>query len=233
MTRMSIDAVATTYSLLDLWAALQEYTIRFHNRTIVYGLGGWRSSNSYDIPFQALHVWDCIRMQSKCFHKPHKVLPVHTVNAMPKSDGDWQFGRFDSVLVNKDPNKIWPQSGLEGMSFNLNIKSSYIFCTLRSFVSLIILLSLHKDFQDMVISSLHLLMVIQLGLRGMTRYEVNLQIFHPDVSLLYAPDPRVQPSLLCLTSIHIHVRPLHCGSCHQSLGSQCAWFENSLWYTLK
>ena len=132
MTRTSIDVVATTYSLLDLQAALQEYTIQFHNRTIVYGLGGRRSSNSYDIPFQALHVWDHIRMQSKCFHKPHKVLPAHTVNAMPKSDDDWQFGRFHSVLVNKGPNKIWPQLGLDGMSFNLNIKSSYIFCTLRS-----------------------------------------------------------------------------------------------------
>jgi len=52
-------------------------------------------------------------MQSKSYHNERVVLPAQTVNALP-SEGDWEFGRFDTVLVNTDPEKIWPKSGLDG-----------------------------------------------------------------------------------------------------------------------
>ena len=52
-------------------------------------------------------------MQSKSYHNEQLVLPAQTVNAIPSRD-DWEFGRFDTVLVNTDPEKIWPKSGLDG-----------------------------------------------------------------------------------------------------------------------
>jgi hypothetical protein len=52
-------------------------------------------------------------MQSKSFHSKQVVLPAQTVNALP-SNGNWEFRRCDTVLVNTDPEKVWPRSGLDG-----------------------------------------------------------------------------------------------------------------------
>ena len=52
-------------------------------------------------------------MQSKSYHNEQVVLPAQTVNVLP-SGSDWEFGRFDTVLVNTDPEKIWAKSGLDG-----------------------------------------------------------------------------------------------------------------------
>ncbi|KAJ7651861.1 hypothetical protein B0H17DRAFT_1147535, partial [Mycena rosella] len=41
------------------------------------------------------------------------VLEAHTVNASPP-DATWKFGRGDGVIVNTDPDYIWPRSGLQG-----------------------------------------------------------------------------------------------------------------------
>lgn len=116
MTRVSIGAVAAAYDLSDLSAALKEYVTRFRNGGGIYDLGGRRSSNNPDIPFTALHVWDHIHMQSKAFHKPHRVLSAQTLHAVPKSKGDWQYGRFDFALINREPGKVWPHSGIHGMT---------------------------------------------------------------------------------------------------------------------
>ena len=116
MTRASIGAVAAAYDLTDLSAALKEYVTRFRNGRGIYDLGGRRSSNNLGIPFTALHVWDHIHMQSKTFHKPHRVLSAQTLHAVPKTKGDWQYGRFDFVLINRETDKVWPYSGIHGMT---------------------------------------------------------------------------------------------------------------------
>ena len=114
ITRASIRAVAAAYDLADLSAALKEYVTRFQNGGGIYDLGGRRSSNNPDIPFTALHIWDHIHMQSKTFHKPHRVLPAQTLHAVPKTKGDWQYGRFDFALINRESDKVWPHSGIHG-----------------------------------------------------------------------------------------------------------------------
>ena len=53
-------------------------------------------------------------MQSKTFHKPHRVLPAQTLHAVPKTKGDWQYGHFDFALINQESDKVWPHSGIHG-----------------------------------------------------------------------------------------------------------------------
>ena len=83
---------------------------------LVRKLWNWRRFlMNCQLPFENLHIWHRLRMQSKSYHNQQVVLPAQTVNALP-SQGDWKFGRFDTVLVNTDPKKIWPGSGLDGAS---------------------------------------------------------------------------------------------------------------------
>ena len=54
-------------------------------------------------------------------HRPHNILFGNTVDAALQS-GDWEYCHFDTVLINKDPSKVWPQSGLNGMYMDGNIE---------------------------------------------------------------------------------------------------------------
>lgn len=120
MARVSVDTTVTTHDLSYLLPALKKYVSRAQKGINIYSVGGRRTSGNYTLSFTALHLWDHTYIQSKAFHKPHSILPACTIHAIPKSGPDWQFDCYDSVLVNKNSSKVWPQSGLDGMSKFLN-----------------------------------------------------------------------------------------------------------------
>jgi hypothetical protein len=101
------------YNLPDLQPALSEYLSRM---TIghIDAIGGRRvARDNSPLPFSELEIWTKVHIQSKSYHYPHDVLPPQTVNAAPLSH-EWPLGHYDSVIVNVDPVKEWPFSGLEG-----------------------------------------------------------------------------------------------------------------------
>jgi len=59
------------------------------------------------LPFENLHVWHRVRCN------PNRTTTSGWSSCpdgqCPTSEGDWEFRRFDTVLVNTDPEKIWPR----------------------------------------------------------------------------------------------------------------------------
>jgi hypothetical protein len=116
--KMPINDIATLFNIPDLHEALSDYIQRISNANDGYirVLGGRRSaSRGSQLPFTHLQVWKKVRLQNKAYHYPHETLPPKTVNACPPSS-EWELGRYDSVIVNLDPDCKWPNSGLEGMN---------------------------------------------------------------------------------------------------------------------
>jgi len=111
----AVDKIAEIYGLNDLRPGLADFMQRNRQQlSCTHNMTGRRIAPSdCQLPFENLHVWHRVWMQSKSYHNERVVLPAQTVNALP-SEGDWEFGRFDTVLVNTDPEKIWPKSGLDG-----------------------------------------------------------------------------------------------------------------------
>ena len=124
---MPINDIATLFNIPDLHKALSDYIQRISNANDGYirVLGGRRSAlQGTQLPFTHLQVWKKVRLQNKAYHYPHETLPPKTINAYPPS-GEWELGRYDSVVINLDKDSEWPQSGLEGMDilyFDLLIK---------------------------------------------------------------------------------------------------------------
>jgi len=73
------------------------------------------SQANCDLPFDRLEVWKKVYLQSKAYHHPHTVLPAQSINALPPSNSS-SPGQFDNVVMNVDPTKEWPFSGLNGVS---------------------------------------------------------------------------------------------------------------------
>jgi hypothetical protein len=119
---MPINEIATLFSIPDLHEALSDYIQRITNANDEYirVLGGRRSaSRGSQLPFTHLQVWKKLCLQNKAYHYPHETLPSKTINACPPS-GEWELGRYDPVIVNLDPDREWPHSGLEGLDSTLN-----------------------------------------------------------------------------------------------------------------
>ena len=119
LKRMTVDDVAKKFNLPDFRPALGDYMIRLAGQKgepFIQSVGGRRySRQGCRLPFAQIEVWNRVRLQSKSYHPPHDLLPAHTINASPPSP-DWPLGRCDSVLINNDPSKEWPSSGLNGNS---------------------------------------------------------------------------------------------------------------------
>ncbi|KAJ7659007.1 hypothetical protein B0H17DRAFT_1171830 [Mycena rosella] len=117
--QLTVDAAATKFRLPDLRPALAAYLHRPRGSRLV--IGGRRPTlNDERLPFEKIEVWHTVRIQSRAFHNPKKILVPMTVNAAPP-DATWTCGRADAVLVNSDSDFQWPRSGLEG----------HIICQLR------------------------------------------------------------------------------------------------------
>lgn len=118
---MSIEDAASQFQLPDLRAALGDYIHRMNlasktagKSTSVTAIGGRRiSTTKCNLPFRQLEVWHQLRLQTKTYHAPHRVLPAATVRAFPPSN-EYPFGSRDSVIANIDQAKEWPLSGLQG-----------------------------------------------------------------------------------------------------------------------
>jgi hypothetical protein len=127
--KMMIDEAASKFNLPDFRAAIGDYMIRLagqQGEPFIKMVGGHRhSSQGCTLPFTHVEVWNCVQLQSKSYHTLHDLLPAHTINAYPASS-EWPLGRFDSVLVNNDPLKEWPLSGLAGNSLFIYMHYMYL-----------------------------------------------------------------------------------------------------------
>ena len=112
--RRSIHDIARDFGLVDLRCAIADYLHRITNGVSVHSIGGRRTAvEGCYLPFDQLDVWTEVRLQSKAYHCNEEILPPQTVNAAPQSEA-WPFGQCDTVVVNTDPNEVWPHSGLQG-----------------------------------------------------------------------------------------------------------------------
>ena len=113
--QMSIDQVAEKYRLPDLRPALVDFIHRYMpSNSAPYLIGGRRSTVAHsDIGSMKIRVWSGVRLQTKSFHNVDEVIPSKLANACPPCE-DWPLELYDSVIINTDRSKIWPQSGLAG-----------------------------------------------------------------------------------------------------------------------
>jgi len=114
--QMSIDDASVIFDLPDLRPALADYLQRMgSNTTASLSLGGRRFAKAgCTLPSDTLQVWSKMRIQNKEYHYPNKIAEPQTVMVSPRSD-EWPCGQFDTVIVNTDPSKQWPYSGLVGV----------------------------------------------------------------------------------------------------------------------
>ena len=117
LKKLSIDIASQQFDLPDLRPALAEYLRRISSNGIDLAsvpIGGRRSASSgCNLPIDYIQVWTTMRIQLKQYHRPSDTAQPHTLLASPPSK-EWPVGRYDTVVVNTDPSKKWPYSGLEG-----------------------------------------------------------------------------------------------------------------------
>ena len=112
--RLLVDEVAKLYCIPDLCPALGDYLqhITTGEELGLLDVRGRRlSPKNCDLPFDRLEVWKKVYLQSKAYHHPHTVLPDQSITALPPS-----LGQFDNAIMNVDPTKEWPFSGLNSVS---------------------------------------------------------------------------------------------------------------------
>ena len=86
----------------------------------VHAIGGpCRAAGNAELPFEHLQVWFKLHLQTRDVHT-NCIMPAQTVLASPP-EGNWPYGQYDSVVVNTDGTKVWPTSGLQGLSFATHI----------------------------------------------------------------------------------------------------------------
>lgn len=112
--RMSVNETAKMFHLPDLHRAIVDYLNMGDHANPTAG-GRRVATSESPMPFgvKALEVWTKLRLQNYAYYPPHDALPAHTVNILPPSRV-WPVGRADTVLINTDQGKIWPNSGLDG-----------------------------------------------------------------------------------------------------------------------
>ncbi|KAH7918561.1 hypothetical protein BV22DRAFT_1024408 [Leucogyrophana mollusca] len=114
LTNMTVNKTADTFGLRDLRPALADYLSRVQDGVTYHGIGGRRKAHAgCHLPFERIQVWCKLRLQLHSFHYPDLVEPSQAVNAFPPSRV-WPYGKYDSVIINVNPEFNWPDSGLEG-----------------------------------------------------------------------------------------------------------------------
>ena len=115
---ISVDDAAERFGLIDLRAALADFFMheKSHGVDSVRAISGpRRTAENAALPFEYIQVWFKLCLQTKDIHTD-AILPVQTLCALPP-EGNWQYGRYDSVIVNTDIAKTWPASGLQGVLY--------------------------------------------------------------------------------------------------------------------
>ncbi|KAF9527842.1 hypothetical protein CPB83DRAFT_869722 [Crepidotus variabilis] len=114
LKRMSVDNASMLFNLPDLRPALVDYLNRLQPDGYVKNIGGRRLARpESELPFTHIEVWKKLCLQTKAYHFPHGLLSPVTVHAEPPSSA-WPQGHVDSVILNLDPLKKWPISGIQG-----------------------------------------------------------------------------------------------------------------------
>lgn len=116
LRRTSIDEIASRFRIPDLAPSLAHFLLRAaEGDRSLYTVGGRRppAASTTSIPFQKLEVWQGFRIQLKDYHDPCIVHPPQTLCASPPTE-EWPLGRFDTALINIDPDEEWPQSKMLG-----------------------------------------------------------------------------------------------------------------------
>ena len=113
---MSVESVAETFGLPDLGSAIAHYLQKCADGEQHFQSVGNRrlgTSQHQMLPLDKIQVWTRVRVQTVSFHDPHQVLPPETLEAEPPS-AKFPHGKYNSVLVNVDPTRNWPRSGISG-----------------------------------------------------------------------------------------------------------------------
>lgn len=113
---ISVDDAAQMFRLPDLRPALGDYLKRFvyaRRDADIPIIGGRRHSNpNCSLPFTHLEVWFSVRVQAM---SPHKATPrpvvAQNLQAQPPNEGEWKWGRYDTVLLCNDRESPWPGKG--------------------------------------------------------------------------------------------------------------------------
>jgi hypothetical protein len=116
LRRTLVDVIAKRFCIPDLTPSLAHFLSRVaEGDRSLYSVGGRRApaASAPSLPFQKLDVWQGLRIQMKDYHNTHTIHPPQTLCASPPT-GKWPYGRFDTVLINTDPDKEWPQSKMSG-----------------------------------------------------------------------------------------------------------------------
>ena len=125
---ISVDDAAKQFSLVDLRAALADFLVheKSHSIHLVHAIGGGprRAAESAVLPFKYIQVWFKLCLQTKDIHTD-AILPAQILCTSPP-EGKWQYGRYDSVVVNTDSAKTWPTSGLQGMLYITSCFCSFL-----------------------------------------------------------------------------------------------------------
>ena len=125
---ISVDDAAKQFGLVDLRAALADFLVheKSHGIHLARAIGGGpcRATESAALPFKYIQVWFKLHLQTKYIHTD-AILPAQTLCASPP-EGNWQYRRYDSVVVNTDSAKTWPTSGLQGMLYITSCFCSFL-----------------------------------------------------------------------------------------------------------
>jgi hypothetical protein len=125
LRRTSINEIASRFHILDLVPSLAHFLMHVtKGDRSLYKVGGCRPlaarAGTTSLPFQKLEVWQGLCIQSKDYHDPHIIHPPQTLCASPLTK-EWPLGRFDTALINIDPDKEWPQSKITGSDSQFTI----------------------------------------------------------------------------------------------------------------
>ncbi|KAF7965082.1 hypothetical protein HWV62_45763 [Athelia sp. TMB] len=117
--KLSLKDASTIFDIPDLQQALAAYLRNAADPKIninTVPIGGRRVAVPNDtLPSGDIRIWTNVRIQAKKYHHAHKPAEARTVMASPQCAG-WPVGRYDTVILNNDPEQKWPQSGLRGHS---------------------------------------------------------------------------------------------------------------------
>lgn len=115
---MTIDEVMAKYCLPDLRPALADFICRVQREGMgTRAIGGRRiATESSNLPFDRLQIWEKLRIQGVSYHNPGQVVNSRTLRASPPS-AKFPIGCYDTAIVNVNENFHWPSSGING-AFN-------------------------------------------------------------------------------------------------------------------
>ncbi|KAI6017001.1 hypothetical protein BKA83DRAFT_4128674 [Pisolithus microcarpus] len=123
--RLSVDAAVEKFAIPDLRSALGDYLAlynRLGRRIRPFG-GARQSAQDIPLPFEYLQIWYKVRIQQRVYHDRASTASAYTIHAQPPN-GHWKYGRYDAAILQVDEGHDWPDSGLTGFFFDMQLLKS-------------------------------------------------------------------------------------------------------------